>query len=155
MKLVKELRAASDSIRKGEIVDIPEDDDEAIDIEGNESVLGSAPHKGITYQNDWMRLNTDKVVKILEDHPGHYETHQAVAKSLSNGVGGVLLVQNFNKILNALTPSVLEGLVNGFVASKQTHMRTGMKTIQKDNPTETAKLTNLYKALGGKTLLGF
>ena len=153
MKLVKELRAASESIR--EVVDIPEDDEDAIESDASESALGSAPHKGITYQNDWMRLHTDKVVKILEDHPGHYETHNAVAKTLSNGVGGVLLVQNYSKILNALTPSVLEGLVNGFVAAKQSHMRTGMKSIQKDNPNETAKLTNLYKALGGKSLLGF
>lgn len=148
MKLVKELRAASESIRNGDKVEIVEDEEHDLDEEGNEFALGSKPYEGFKYDAPWIRKNQPAVKDFLEKNPLHYETHAAIQKTLSNRVGGELLVQVFHPTLEALAPSILEAMFQSFPAPKQSMMRKGWTALLKDSPKVAKSLTNLPKVMG-------
>ena len=154
MKLVKELRLASESIRKGETVTVDEtDEDEDIDLVEGDFNLGKKAYEGFKYDQAWLRQNMPVVVDFLEKNQTHYETHAAVSRVLSNRIGGEQLVKVFHPILEALAPSILESMFTAFAAPKQTMLRNGFKALQKDAPATANKLTKLHKVLGGNSLL--
>ena len=154
MKLVKELRLASESIRKGEKVEVVDDtEDEDIDLVEGEYALGQKAYEGFKYDQAWLRQNMPVVVDFLEKNQTHYETHAAISKVLSNRIGGEQLVKVYHPILEALAPSILESMFTAFAAPKQTMLRNGFKALQKDSPSTVLKLTRLHKVLGGSALL--
>lgn len=151
-KLVAELRIAQKSINNGEKVDVEEDhEDEDTENEYEGHALGNRPYEGFVYNKTWLRANQDKVAKFLKDRPTHYETHSAILKELESGVGGEEMVKLYGKILNALAPSQVEGMVTKFQPAKVSMMRKGMKTIHKDDPKGYKELDSLWKILGGNS----
>ena len=152
-KLVKELRLASESIRKGEKVDVADIEEEEDEMEGGDFALGAKAYEGFQYDQAWLRQNTPVVVEFLEKNPKHYETHAAVAKVLSNRIGGEQLVKLFHPILEALNASTLEGMFIAFPPPKQTMLRNGFKALKKDDPKAAEKLSKLHGVLGGTALI--
>jgi hypothetical protein len=155
MKLVNELRSADESIRRGDKVELPDDDvvedDEA--TLGNQ-IMGQKAYDGFQYELKWLRANTDEVVQVLTENPGHFETHNAISTVFEGGIGGIMLVEHYHKILNALNPQVLEGLAKKFPVAKRNHLRVGFKNLMTDKPQEAKNAKNLYTVLGGEKELG-
>lgn len=153
-KLVDMLKAAQEQIDNnngvsGESVDYDDYDDEDFDADS----IGDRPASQFTYKLAPMRLQADEIAEFLTKHPLKYATHDAVTSALRQGVGGEELVLRYGKIINALNPSSLEGLVTGFPDAKVTQMRRGFIRLHNDDPSSARELTSLYKQLdkGAKT----
>jgi MoxR-like ATPase len=149
-KLIDHLKAAQAEVNaaNGGALDpdiIPDD----IDMSGLDGAgLGDRPNPRFTYRPANMKLDAKELSEYLRDNPGHEATHNKVVEVLKSGTGGEELVMKFGKIIDALNPAKLEGMVAGFPPPKVGHMRQGFMKLYKDNPTEAKKLDSLHKVLG-------
>lgn len=109
--------------------------------------VGDRPNKTFIYQPANLRMQEAEVVKFLSENPLAHETHNKVAAVYKQGVGGPELVLKHGKIINALSPSVLEALVASFPAPKQVGMRDGFKKLYQDNPAAAKDLKHLHTVL--------
>lgn len=159
-KLVDFLKAAQTEVdtyeNQGVIpVDLDYDEeDEDVDLGG--SGLGDRPWDGIkSYKPANLQLHQVALAQYLKDNPTHYETHKAVVNALKQGVGGEELVLKHSRVLNALSPSSLEGLIAGFPPAKVSQMRSGFMKLYKDDQTFAKTLGELHKQLKGAHMTGW
>jgi hypothetical protein len=147
--LVTYLRAAQEHVDRGVNNEIAPEDEDDHDPYGEYQgmPLGAKPWDGINYDAEWMRLNNGTVIDFLKANPTHYETQAAVAKVFERRHGASVLVKAYGEIMNALSPSTLEGLITGWPDAKKSMMRQAMKDLHKDNSKQYAKLDNLRKVL--------
>lgn len=148
-KLIDHLKAAQSEVNaaNGPSVDpnIIGDDYDTDDLGG--AGLGDRPNPKFTYRPANMKLDKKALSEYLRDNPAHDATHNKVVEVLKSGVGGEELVMKFGPILDALSPSKLEGMIAGFPGPKLGHMRQGFLKLYKDRPAEAQELKTLHKLL--------
>lgn len=150
-KLCEHLKAAQarlDAEARGETPAAEED---------SSASIGSRPAPQFTYQPSGLRVKEQEVVEFLTKNPTANETHQAVVKAYKQGVGGEELVIRHGRILDALNPAALEGLVNLYPVAKKSQMVQGFARLFRDDPVKARSLTTLHKVLApfGKNTAGF
>jgi len=143
-KLVDLLKQAQKEVNKQLGIDpIVEDEEDDLDGQG----MGDRPAEQFTYKLASMRLDADAIAEYLTKYPMHYATHEKVVETLKQGVGGEELVLRFGKILNALNPSNLEGMVTSFPDAKTNEMRKGFMHIYENDKPQAKDLKELHKVL--------
>jgi len=109
--------------------------------------IGDQPNPNFTYTIANISLEKAEIAEWLSQNPNHLPTHQAVSDALRMTIGGEELVKRLPQVLNAMNPSVLEGLVSAFPSSKVRMMCSGFKNLYNDDPVTASELTNLHKIL--------
>lgn len=111
--------------------------------------LGDRPWSGIVYRPATLKLEAKKMAAYLTENPGHEATHNRVISVLKTGRGGEELVISYGKIINALNPAKLEGMMADFPTSKITLMREGFMRMYNDPSTldEAKSYTQLWGLL--------
>lgn len=140
-KLINMLKAAQKQVDQAngiEVEDEPEDE---------EFGVGDRPWSGVVYQSASLKANQAECVAFLKKNPLAMETHNKMAKTLRQGVGGTELGLKYGPLLDSLAPSVLEGLVAAFPATKKSQMRDGFAKFYKDDPATAKTLTHLHGVL--------
>lgn len=149
-KLIDMLKAAQKEVDRGlldgvDYSEVEDEDDEMIDPDGQG--LGDRPSDQFIYKLGNMRQDADAIAEYLTQYPMHYPTHEKIVEQFRIGVSGEELVMRFAKIINALNPSSLEGLVASFPSAKASQMRRGFVRLYELDPDTAKKYTNLYKVL--------
>lgn len=152
-KLIDSLKLAQDQVnRAAGIVDDKDEDWDEDELGG--AGLGDRPAPQFTYRLANFRIQQNELAEYLADNPGHEATHNKVVDQLRQGTGGADLVLKYNKILNSLNPSKLEGLIAGFPNPKIVQMCDGFMKLYDGDSAQHAtasELKELHKVLSNST----
>lgn len=121
-KLIDALKLAQNQVNTDNGVPMKYDEDED-DLGGDG--LGDRPAQQFTYRLANMKIQQNELAEYLEQHPTHDATHNKVVETLRQGIGGEDLVTRYGKLLNAINPAKLEGLVTSYPGPKVNLMREG------------------------------
>jgi hypothetical protein len=143
-KLIDSLRLAQGQIDQENGVTTEDYED---DLGGDG--LGDRPNPNFVYRLANMKLQQPKLAEYLEQHPTHDATHSKVVEVLKQGVGGEDLVTRYGKLLNALNPAKLEGMVAAYPGPKVNQMRQGFLVAYNASGTQAEAKTwkSLHKVL--------
>lgn len=83
--------------------------------QGGDSQTGV--YRGFEYSPEYLKDNSFEVTEYLRKNPNDHETHRAVKEVISQRQGPTI-VRDYGEIADALTPSVLEGLLADMAPGK-------------------------------------
>lgn len=121
----------------------------------DKKAINNQPNSDFEYTTAGISNKQDKIQKYLSENPLDLATHKAVAEVFESGISGSFLTTRFGGVINALTPPVLESLIQSYDQPKQSQMRTSFSELLELGSTtlgtEAKKWSNLHQAINGVT----
>ena len=145
--LISYLRKAQEEVNAGKEADLSVYKEEATEEYDPVRELGERPEPMFEpYEAKTMGAQRDDLSAWLKKHPNHMPTHQKVVEGLRSGAGGLSLIKLHAPILDALSPSQLEGFISGLPHPKVKEMKNAFVNLLKEDPNAN-KYKELHKVL--------